>query len=419
MTIDSTSLSVEEILANIEDLIEEEQYDQAQELAQSALELHSDDANVHATFTEILVEKEEYEHAITHLDGLLEGEDSSFDDEARGNLLNIKAHAQFYNKDFDVARHTFNDALRADKENWTALIGRAMVHESMGFYVASILDLDHAVSIDDQEPEPFSLRGQVYLKRGDLEEAARDFGYSVEIDAGDENAALQYARLVSLQGRTADAIEALEFLVEQGQETDYVYPGALLRSQLSLTLGSSEAAAEDANRAIDLLPESPWGYLQLAACHITGMKGDDALAALKKAESLIEDPRDIPDIFVLRANAYELNDKHDQAQREKKKAEGAARLPYVVYGPILNPARNAPLNPDRPIDIRAILTDLFGDPNDAPDGYEDALRDVIDKIPSIIEENPDVERIQIELPEVEGMREGTRNLVIQVNKQES
>ena len=95
-----------------------------------------------------------------------------------------------------------------------------------------------------------------------------------------------------------------------------------------------------------------------------------------------------------------------------------ARLPAIVYGTILNPAQNVPINPNKPIDIRAILADLFGHPDRAPKGYEEALREVVDRIPNIIEENPNVERIQIELPQVEGMRGGARNLVIQVNQQQ-
>ena len=77
-----------------------------------------------------------------------------------------------------------------------------------------------------------------------------------------------------------------------------------------------------------------------------------------------------------------------------------------------------PINPDRPIDVRSILADLFGHPNKAPKGYEDALRDIIDKIPEIVEQNPGVERIQIELPQVQGMRGGPHNLVIQVAQQQ-
>ena len=184
-----------------------------------------------------------------------------------------------------------------------------------------------------------------------------------------------------------------------------------------MTLGSTGPALDDAKITIEHWPDRPWGYLQAAACHLASGNPDETLKSLKEAEKHVDNVRDVPDITALRASAYEQLEKHDQARREKAKVEGVPRLPAVVYGPILNPAANVPINPDRPIDIRAILTDLFGNPARAPKGYEDALRDVVDKIPEIIEQNPGVERIQIELPEVEGMRgQGARNLVIQVNQ---
>lgn len=410
---------IDEIIEQLDELMEdEEKLEEARAFLEAALAKHPDALELHAASAELHVEQERYDEAIEGLDALLGDEDREISSEDRSNLLSLKAHALYYKGELDAARHTFNASLRDDFDNWTALNGRAMVHDRMGFLVAALLDLDHAVEIDDEEGAPFGLRAMVYLKRGQLEEAERDFGYALESDPFDERSRLNLSRLLALKGQTGEAIETLELLVERGESPEYLAPGALLRSQLSLTLGSAEAAAEDAQIAIDTWPDKPWGYLQLAACYLTGMKAEEAIKTLKIAEKFATDSRDIPDIFALRANAYEQLDRHDQAAREKKKAEGTARLPAVVYGSILNPARDVPINPDRPIDVRAILADLFGHPNKAPKGYEDALRDIIDKIPEIVEQNPGVERIQIELPQVQGMRGGPHNLVIQVAQQQ-
>ena len=417
MTTFEIGQDIDALLEQIEELMEDEDnLDEARELIDAALQVHPDELGLLAASAELAVEQERFEDAITTLDAIFADEARELDAEDRANLLSLKAHALYYKGDLDPARHTFNAALREDPHHWTALNGRAMVHDRMGFLVASLLDLDHAVEIDDEEAAPFSLRAMVYLKRGQFDEAERDFGYALESDPHDERSRLNLARLLALKGMTGEAIETLELLVEQGEQEEHLAPGALLRSQLSLTLGSAEAAAEDAQIAIKAWPDKPWGHLQLAACYLTGMKAEEALKSLKTAEKFAADARDIPDIFALRANAYEQLDRHDQAEREKKKAEGTARLPAVVYGPILNPARDVPINPDRPIDVRAILADLFGHPNHAPKGYEDALREIIDKIPEIVSQNPNVERIQIELPQVQGMRGGPHNLVIQVGQ---
>ncbi len=410
--------SIEEIIEKFDVLMEDDELEQARELIDEAIEAHPDAFLLRASKAELEIEQESYEAGIELIDNLLEEAEQAEDDDSLTTVLNLRGYAQFYTNNLDESRRSFNRALRHDTENWSALVGRATTHERMGFMVAALLDLEHAIDIDDQESEPFALRGRIFLKRGELEQASRDFAYALESNAADEESRLHLARLLARSGNTADAMELLEPLLEHGEMDDVVATGALLRSQLSMTLGSTEAAASDAQIAIERWPEEPWDYLQLAACQLSSMQAEETLKTLKTAERFVGNVRDVPDIIALRASAYEQLDRQDQARRERAKIEGTARLPAVVYGSILNPAQNVPINPDKPIDIRAILADLFGHPERAPKGYEEALRDVVDRIPQIIEENPGVERIQIELPQVAGMRGGARNLVIQVGQQQ-
>lgn len=406
--------NIEELIEQFDELLADAQMDEARELITSAIEANPEEVMLKASLAELEIELENYAEGVELIDGLLE---QTEDDEEIATLLNLKAYACYYLNDLDLARRTFNRALRHDDELWSGLIGRATVHERMGFLVAALLDLEQAIDIDDQEADPFSLRARIFLKRGEVDQAERDFGYTLESNPYDEEARINLARIFARNGNTGGAIELLELLIEEGENSNIVATGALLRSQLSMTLGSTGPALDDAKITIEHWPDRPWGYLQAAACHLASGNPDETLKSLKEAEKHVDNVRDVPDITALRASAYEQLEKHDQARREKAKVEGVPRLPAVVYGPILNPAANVPINPDRPIDIRAILTDLFGNPDRAPKGYEDALRDVVDKIPEIIEQNPGVERIQIELPEVEGMRgQGARNLVIQVNQ---
>lgn len=410
---------VDAIIEQIQELIADDELEEALELAQAAVEEHPESRALKTALAEAAVESEEYQRAIEVLDAALEGAEGA----ERAALLTTKGYASYYmGKDgsspqsVEHARHAFNEALRLDNDDWSAMVGRASAHELMGFFNAAMLDVERAIEIDDQEAEPFAIRARIELRRGLTKEAMRDFGYAVDSDPADDDSRLQYARLLSLSGATIDAIEAIGPLVEEGEEPRLVVPAALLRSQLSLTMGSTEAATEDARRAIAADEDQPWGHLQLAACLLTAMNPGEAIQILKHVEKLVPDPRDVPDIFALRAMAYDQLDKKEKAQHERAKAEGSSKLPLIVYGPLLNPARNVPINPDRPIDVRAVLADLFGSAARAPQGYEQALRDVIDRIPEIISQNPEVERIQIELPEVEGMVGGARNLMIQVNR---
>lgn len=410
--------SIEEIIEKFDGLMEDDKLEQARHLIDEAIEAHPEAFGLRASKAELEIEEEHFDAGIEIIDNLLEEAEAAGEDDLLSTVLNLRGYARYYTHDLDDSRRSFNRALRHDHENWSALVGRATTHDRMGFMVAALLDLEHAISIDDQESEPFALRGKIFLKRNELEQASRDFAYALESNPSDEESRLHLARLLARGGATADAMELLEPLLEHGEQNDVVATGALLRSQLSMTLGSTDAAASDARITIERWPEQPWGYLQLAACQLSSMQAEETLKTLKTAERFVDNVRDVPDITALRASAYEQLERTDQARRERAKVEGAARLPAVVYGSILNPAQNVPINPDKPVDVRAILADLFGHPERAPNGYEDALREVVDRIPEIIKENPNVEKIQIELPQVAGMRGGARNLVIQVGNQQ-
>ena len=415
-TIERDDETIEEVIERFDALLEEGDLDEAQTLIDDAIVAHPDAPMLYASKAELAIEREDFDEGISILDEALEAlGDEEGDDEARATLLSHKAYASFYTDQFDQARHLFNKALRHDPEMWSGLVGRATVHERLGFLVASLIDLEHAIDIHDQDAAPFSLRAKVFLRRNQIDEAKRDFEYALESDPFDEEARLSLARIEASRGATGYAIELLEPLIEHGEQPDLRAVGALLRSQLSMTLGSTATASEDAHIAIEAWPERPWGYLQLAACQLASGQPEETLKSLKQAEAQVANVRDVPDISALRASAYEQMERKDQAAREHQKVEGSPRLPAIVYGAILNPAQNMPINPNRPVDIRAILGNLFGNPDRAPKGYEEELRKIIDRIPKIVEENPNVERIQIELPEVEGMRTQARNLVIQVN----
>lgn len=391
--------------------IAEEDYEQAQSDLEQAQTSFGDVAALVVVRAELELELENYDACLEIVKGALS---SVEDPKDRAQLLIAQGYSYFYLDQIEAARAAFNDAVRANNELTQAFVGRAMVHEHRGFLHAAMLDLNRVIEMDPEDSEPLSIRASIFLRTGNLAEAERDYAAVLEIDEYDEEGHLELARLQVVGQRTSDAMETLEWLVEEGEDPQYVVPAALLRSQLSLTLGSTEAGAEDAKRAIDLQPEQPWGYLQLAACHLEAMNPTPALEALKKAEEMVDDARDLPDLFVLRAAAYEQLEKPEKAAKLRNEVEGSARLPKVVYGPALNPAQNIPLNPNKPIDVRGLLTELFGDAKKAPTGYEKAIRDVVDKLPEIVAQNPGVGRIQIELPQAPGMTGPPRSLIIQV-----
>jgi len=404
--------TIEEIVEEIEELSEQAEFQKAQAVLEKAFEKFGRVAELVLTQAEMLLEQEDYDGVLAAVAEAEAVEDA----EDRGQYLAARAYAQFYKDQVDQARKSFNQSVKADPELFSSIVGCAMIHEHMGFYNAAMLDTERAIAMDSTEGQPFAIRGSIHLRFGRVDEAEKDLTLAIAANEFDEESRLNLARIKALKGDRPRAMELLETLVEDGDDLDYVAPAALLRSQLSMALGSYDAGVEDAERAIALIPKLPWGYLQAAACVLAkGAEPGKAVELLKQAEDLVENIYDIPDIFPLRAASYEQLGKPEKAQEWLEKAEGVARLPGFVYGG-LNPAGNIPINPGKPIDVRALLDDLFGEAKKAPKGYEDVIRQIVAKIPDIVKEHPNVGQLQIELPEAPGMLGGKRQLVIQVNQ---
>ena len=137
---------------------------------------------------------------------------------------------------------------------------------------------------------------------------------------------------------------------------------------------------------------------------------------MKEAEERIEEPPDVPDLFSLRASAYQQLGKREKAEENQARVEGVARLPEIVYGPELNPAGDIPANPDQPVDVRTILREIFGDPDAAPEGYDDKVRGMLRRVSEVAEENPDAGEIEVELPPIEDGGESPGQLVFQLQQ---
>lgn len=400
-----------DVIDDIDEHLAEREFDEAESLWDQAREEFGDDPELLVIGAEIPFEREDWETCIERAE---EGREADLEPEIEAELLALRGYALFYLDREDQARVVFNEAVGLDDEAWMALLGRATVHEHLGYLQAALLDLDRAIYLDDQEPEPFALRGMVHIQLGHQQEAERDLGHAVDIEPYDDESRLNLARLKALGDDAATATELLEPIVEEAEEPELLVPAALLRSQMSLTLGSTDAAIEDAETAMSLLPDDPWGYLQKAAALLSASKPGDAISVLDEAEAQIPAGEDVPDLHALRASAYKQLGKEQKAAEHQQQGQGSARLPEIVYGPELNPARDVPVDPNQPISVDALLEEVFGDPDEAPPGYREEVRDMLGRIPEIAEENPGAKQVEIELPPLEPGGESPGQLVIDI-----
>ncbi|MFB6262684.1 MAG: tetratricopeptide repeat protein [Bradymonadaceae bacterium] len=405
-----------QLVEEVDDRLFEGSFDRARTAIEEARREAGDHPRLDALEAEIEVEAGRMERALRAVEAGLDRLGGEGDDELRAEFWALRGDALFYTDRDEEAREAFNRAVRLDGWLWPAIVGRATVHEHLGYLRAAKLDLDRALEIDPAAAEPRALRGRIHLYEGDLEAAESDFDRALEVDPDDVESRLQLARLRADEAARSEAIELLGPLLdgEPVEDPAVGLPAALLRSQLRVDLGDHDGARADARRAIEIAGEQPWGYLQLAAARIAAGEPGDAIAALKRADERIDRPRRVPDLSALRASAYRHLGKVEKAEQLQRRVEGVARLPEIVYGEALNPAEDVPIDPDKPFDVQRLLEQLFGDPEAAPDGYEQKLRELLDRVPELVDEHPDAGEIEIELPPIEEGGPSPGHLQLQV-----
>ena len=198
---------------------------------------------------------------------------------ARGN-------AELAARQFDVAIEDYNQALRLDSRNITALTNRALAWADKNQLERALADVDQALRIDPQSAAALFLRGTILAEAGQFNKAAADLSECLRISP-DHAAAYRNRSGLWLEMRDydrafADANRATELNSKNGAA--YSNRGAALLGQ-----GKADEAFDDFNEAARLDPGDHQVYIHRANawCH----KGDfkHAVADLSTALKLHPD----------------------------------------------------------------------------------------------------------------------------------
>lgn len=226
------------------------------------------------------------------------------------------------------AREQFDRALEADGDLVSALMGRGLALMEDDELELARSDLSHALRLDPENPELYSLRGEVYLGLRDLEQAERDVRKARELDADDPEYGIALARMLMVRGETDEALEVIEDLID---EEDPELEPLLMRSHLRLISGDSETARRDAIRASNHYPDEAFAFVQLA--HSQLADGNLSLA-LKAAERAVRLDSSLPDGYMVRGTARQMNGQPEKAQEDLERAgQAPAELPMFLLGP--------------------------------------------------------------------------------------
>ncbi|MEK7704708.1 MAG: hypothetical protein AAB426_07080 [Myxococcota bacterium] len=135
---------------------------------------------------------------------------------------------------------------------------------------------EEAIALAPHLPDGHTTLARVILCHDD-EEAARDAEsvarHALELVEDHDPAAVALATALDAQGRTGDAHDEVERVIQRG--SGHPAPFAL-RARLRLTLGNVEGAVRDIERALVMAPED--GLLRLDAARVLAGAGDNVRA---------------------------------------------------------------------------------------------------------------------------------------------
>lgn len=226
-----------------------------------------------------------------------------------------------------VARDYFDRALNRDPDQVSSLKGRALALVELDAFEHARSDLTHAINLDADDAELYALRSDIFVRLQQLEKAERDIRQARELGEDPEHA-LQYARLLLVQGRNEKAERVIEMAAQAG---DPSLEALLVRSHMHLGAGRFAMARADAIRASNLFSDDAFAFVQLAHIQLAARK---ASLALKAAERAVQLDPSLSDAYLVRGAARHLSGQHTASRQDFDRAQQApAEMPLFLFGP--------------------------------------------------------------------------------------
>jgi Tfp pilus assembly protein PilF len=111
---------------------------------------------------------------------------------------------------YDKALADYNRALELKPDNPDTLCNRGTIYYKLGMYNEALADYNRALELRPQDPTTLYNRGTTYAKLVKYEEALADYNRSLELRLDHPSTLYNIACLLSLWGKTDDALTYLE-----------------------------------------------------------------------------------------------------------------------------------------------------------------------------------------------------------------
>lgn len=166
---------------NIDVLLALDQYGRAEKTASEALEKHPENPAFHMYMGKVLIEREHFEKALPHL-----------------------------NKSLNFAGE--NDSMIINR----VYVNRGAAHQKLGNSQKALKNYSQALSINRRNPNVFIYRGNLYYKEQDYSKALDDFQRVLQLDPNNHVAQYNVGMCHFKQGKKRNACDAFHKACELG-----------------------------------------------------------------------------------------------------------------------------------------------------------------------------------------------------------
>jgi tetratricopeptide (TPR) repeat protein len=174
---------------------------------------------------------------------------------AGSEIFNAQINSQQPNKqEIEKALVEFKKAVELDKDNYEALLSKAIITAGMGNYKESLEDLDKVIVLNPNIPDAYLYRALCKLQVGDIGNSLPDFDKTLELSPENMNAVFYRANakfeLKDFQGAKDD----MEKIIAGNPNIPNSYA---FRGLCNINLGNQKAGCEDLRKSKEMgLPEA-------------------------------------------------------------------------------------------------------------------------------------------------------------------
>ncbi|NET59704.1 MAG: tetratricopeptide repeat protein [Symploca sp. SIO2E6] len=254
-----------------------EQYDNALQQFNRAIELEPKYVEALRERAKIYKEMKRYEEALQDLKRTIELEPT--------NYLVFGERAKLYKemKRDEDALQDLKRALELEPTNYWTLIERAEIYKQMKRYEEALQDINRVIERNPKDYWTLIERAEIYKKMERYEEALPDIKRALELEPKDYWVLTDLVELYKEMERYEDALQDLKYALELNPKN---YRALIERAKLYKEMKCYAEALQDLKHALELEPKYSWAYRDRAKLYKEMERYEDALQDLKHALEL-------------------------------------------------------------------------------------------------------------------------------------